>query len=113
MWNEDVFVECAQGLAARLLAQRELADEDRARYGFRLCVSRQPTVAEVTELVNLLREQRAYLTSPAADGTAAVKLPKAADAPHSLPADVTDVEFAAWTSIARVLINLDETVTRE
>jgi hypothetical protein len=112
MWNEDIFVECAQGLAARLLAQQDLSDEDRARYGFRLCVSRQPSSAELSELVDLLQEQRAYLNSRTDNGASALELPQTSDAPRPLP-DVSSVEFAAWTTVARVLLNLDETVSKE
>ena len=90
--NDLQFFEFAEALAARI--QREGGANDAARldYAFRLCVSRSPTTAESTRLLTLLRDlqdpARATATDPAA------------------------TPYEAWTTIARILLNLDETITR-
>ena len=74
---------------------------------FRRCVSREPTPDEADTLLGLLRKQTKRLT----DG----ELDAAALAANStpLPSGITDAQLAAWTVVARVLLNLDETITKE
>ncbi|MBI1914511.1 MAG: DUF1553 domain-containing protein, partial [Planctomycetes bacterium] len=101
--NDPAFVECARGLATRLL--REAKDEDRLQHAFRLCLARAPTATERRVLDEFLARQRQEF---GADPQAARKLAGLA------VAGKTDVqEFAAWTALARVLLNLDEFITRE
>lgn len=93
--NEPLFVESAQALAAKTLREGGATDEARLTYAFRRCVARKPTPQETAVLLDLLKRQsgRLFLArSGAAEGAA--------------PVD-------AWTVIARVLLNLDETITRE
>ncbi|MBM3872841.1 MAG: DUF1549 domain-containing protein [Verrucomicrobia bacterium] len=86
--NDRQFFEFAQALGARL--RREAADDDaRLRLGFRLCVAREPTPPEHDRLRRLLVDLR--------------RDPNADDA---------DPEIEVWTTIGRVLLNLDETLNR-
>ena len=105
--NDRVFVECSAALARRMLTEARGKDEDRAIYGFRLCAGRSPTGAELTYLVQLFRDNVAkYRKDPAA---------AQAMRSNGLPApagDVDGAELAAWTVVANVLLNLDETVTK-
>jgi hypothetical protein len=104
--NEPVFVESARGLAGR--AMREAAtDEARLARAFRLCVARQPSAEELSVLKDTLDRQRRRFAEPGA---------KPADllaGPPELPKDVAAAEAAAWVAVARVLLNLDETITKE
>ncbi len=103
--NDQAFFECAQGLAARVLKEGGAGDDDRLAYGFRLCTARRPNAHEREVLVRLLVKQRdKYAATP----EEAKRL-----APAELPNGADPVEFAAWTAIGRVLLNLDETITRE
>ncbi len=113
MWNEDIFVECAQALAARMMSYKGENIEDRLRYGFRLCVSRQPTDAEVGELLMLYRQQIEYLGAESRRDERSEQLPDPAEAPVPVPSDASPADFAAWTTVARVLLNLDETISKE
>jgi hypothetical protein len=113
MWNEDIFAECARGLAVRMISQGGDTPESRATCGFRLCVSRHPTPEELAELTSLYRQQIDYLTKAAAKGDGKSSLPDPADAPIPAPEGVSPVDFAAWTTVARVLLNLDETISKE
>ena len=109
--NEPLFLESAQALALRTLSEGGLTDGQRLTYAFRRCVARRPSLQETTELLSLLRKQKQRLaegwTSPwDLAGFDASKTPK-------MPTGVTPVQLAAWTVVSRVLLNLDETITKE
>jgi hypothetical protein len=108
--NEPIFVEAARGLALRLLKEGGTTDADRADYAFRLCTGRHATKAEVDEVLALLKSRRAKL----ADGWLNAREIATGD-PAKLPAlppGATPQDAAAWTLVARVLLNLDETLTK-
>jgi hypothetical protein len=103
--NDEVFVEAARAFAARLLREVPKDDRARLRYGFKLCVAREPDEFERETLWKILtQEQERFRQQPEA-GT---KL-----AGETGPADVDSSQYAAWFNLARVLLNLDETITRE
>ena len=104
--NDPVFVECAQSLARRVLTHGAATDDaQRLRYAFRLCLSRPPTDGEVDELGSLLRDQRAFFE---AEPDRAARL--VGGSPF---ASTGATEAAAWIALSRILLNLDEFVTRE
>jgi hypothetical protein len=84
--NDQAFFECAEALAERVLTDEPKDDLRRAEQAFRLCVCREPSPAECQLLSQLVYQEIAPTTNE----------PK-----------------AAWTRICRVLLNLDETITRE
>ncbi|MBC7368166.1 MAG: PSD1 domain-containing protein [Undibacterium sp.] len=108
--NEIVFVEASQALALRILREGGATGASRAAYGFRLCTARAARPDEIAELVAVMKTPRARVAEgwisarELAFGDAA-KLPE-------LPAGITPVDVAAWTIAARVLLNLDETLTK-
>ena len=97
--NDPTFVECARGLAAELLGDPAVDDRARIEQAFWRCLSRRPTAEEIAIVEKLLDDQRLSL---AADPNARRKLAAGAGA-----------DQAAWVVVARVLLNLDEFVTRE
>ena len=101
--NDQTFVEFAQGLARRVLLEAQGDDTARMIAAFRWCCGRDPVPAELQRLLKLLEEQRATFTTEAAQKIA----------PPNLPSSIAPTEAAAWTAVARVLINLDEFITRE
>jgi hypothetical protein len=103
--NDRAFYEFAQALAGRVLLDCPGDDADRVGYAFRVCLARPPSATEQQRLVGLLsRLQESLATDPAE----AKRL-----APPTLPAGVTSSQAAAWTLVARVMLNLDEFITRE
>jgi mono/diheme cytochrome c family protein len=106
--NDAVFHEAAQALALRVVREGGPTERARAVYAFRRCTGRRPSVTELEALLRFVAEQRAYFE----DRTAAAVRVAAAD-PANPPADVNLHAVAAWTLAARVLLNLDETLTRE
>jgi hypothetical protein len=109
--NEPVFVECARALALRTLHDGGPTDADRITFAFRRCVARPPTAEESVELLVLLRKQLdRFAAADAKPWDVAADDPAH---PPELPAGATPAQAAAWTAVARVLLNLDETITKE
>ncbi|MEX0939654.1 MAG: PSD1 and planctomycete cytochrome C domain-containing protein [Pirellulales bacterium] len=105
--NETVFMECAQALAAHVLEARDDQPE-RLDYAFRRVLARPPTEAERGELLRLLEQQRAHIAEGWVDTKAL-----AGKGIDKLPDGVSPTQLAAWTTVSRVLLNLDETMTKE
>jgi len=104
--NDAQFFEMAQGLAGRILREAPPNDNEHLRYGFRLCLVRDPGVAEQRLLAQLLAEE---WTDLKANPDEAKRLVREAE----LPPNTDRVRFAAWIALARVLMNCDEFITRE
>jgi hypothetical protein len=109
--NEPVFLECARALALRTLSEGGATDEQRIAYAFRRCVARTPTNAEKAELLRLLSKQRERFARPDAKPWELAANDPAH--PPQLPQGTTPAQAAAWTVVSRVLLNLDETITKE
>jgi len=112
--NEPVAVECAQALGRRILVEAPRDDEARLKYSFRLCVGRRPTEEEAKVLTEFYHQQKQRIADGWLDPrqlTADAANPKT-EAP-AIPEGATPTELAAWTAVARVLLNLDETITKE
>jgi hypothetical protein len=109
--NESLFVECAQALALKTLQEGGATDPERVTYAFRRALSRSPSSDEKVELLSLLQKQ----ARRGAEGwvnsleiaTGKNELPK------ELPKGITPTRLAAYTVVSRVILNLDETITKE
>jgi hypothetical protein len=108
--NEPVFVEAARALALRTLREGGSDDASRGHYAFLLCTSRPPTDDESKALLAFVADQRKKL----ADGWANPREVTTGDGEKlpGLPQGATPQDAAAWTLAARVLLNLDETLTK-
>jgi hypothetical protein len=103
--NDPTFVEAARLFAARIAAGGK-DDTARLRSAFRAALARDPKPAELTALTTFLAAQRAtYRAAPAE----AEKLLRIGVAP---PTAGDSAELAAWTQVARVLLNSQEVITR-
>jgi len=109
--NEPVFLECARALALRTLSDGGATEEERIVYAFRRCVARAPTAEEKAELLKLLSKQRQRFARPDAKPWDLAANDPAH--PPRLPKNATPAQAAAWTVVSRVLLNLDETITKE
>lgn len=99
--NDDMFLEMSRALG-RDTASKPGSIEDRAAYLFRRFLTREPSAREQQMMVAFFQTQRARFASGAFDPAAL-----AGDEPsETLP------DQAAWTALARALMNLDETITR-
>ncbi len=106
LMNDPVFVEAARALAQRIL--RESAPDNMARltHGWRLTLARPPAAKELAVLSKTLE---AELATYRQDKAGAAALIRVGDLPK--PAGVDESELAAWTAVANVLLNLNETIT--
>jgi hypothetical protein len=102
--NEPLFVESAQALAAKALREGGASDEQRMVFAMRRCVARKPTSGELTELLGLLKREEQGINEQQAHQMIGKQ---------TAPAGVTETQLAAWTAVSRVLLNLDETITKE
>ena len=94
--NNEVFSETAKALGKRLIKEKP-NDYERIIYGFLICTARSPSENEHSALNNLLIKARTYYEANKKEA-------------------ITyngDVESSAWAATARVLLNMDEFITRE
>jgi hypothetical protein len=110
--NEAVFVECARALGQRIVKEGGKTDAERLTFAFRLCTARAPTADELAVLTGLLEKHRKRFAADAA-AAAEVATGTRQQPPADPPAGVTYPDWAAYTLVARVLLNLDETITKE
>ena len=108
--NEVLFLEAAQSLARRAI-ENGTDDRERITYAFRSCLTRSPERDELDELMQLLARQRSYIGEGWITPTE-LAMGKT-EAPRKLPGKVTPTDLAAHTVVARVLLNLDETISKE
>jgi len=97
--DDEVFVEAARALARSLIAA-DGDDRQRLQLAFRRCLTRVPTDAEGTALLAFLDRQRQRLCAGELDAATLAGDPDAS------------ADLAAWTALARVLLNLDELIVR-
>jgi hypothetical protein len=105
--NDPTYVEAAKAFAVRILKEGGASDEQRLAWAWRQAVQRLPRVEEVETLVPLHAKR---LAAYQADPAAADELLKNGLA--TVPPELDKVDLAAWTHVARVLLNLHETITR-
>jgi mono/diheme cytochrome c family protein len=109
--NEPLFLESARALAMRVLAEGGGTDAERLVYAVRRCVARGPTEQEGSQLLALLNKQtQRFAGGKLNPWDLAAANP---EQPPALPKGVTPAQLAAWTAVSRVLLNLDETITKE
>ena len=104
--NDTGFHEFAQGLARRVVQERpDGGVAERVEHAFRICLARSPSAGELETLANLARTQLDEFQT----------YPEQAEQTLTLGARDSEepAELAAWATVAGVLMNLDEFITRE
>lgn len=99
--NDTGFFEAAQALGNRLLKQQGATDAERIDYGFRLCTGRGAKPSEIERIAEWQKQERSYFNAHIEDAKRIA--PNAQDA----------ADHASWTMLANVLLNMDETMTKE
>ena len=101
----------SRNLALLTLKEGGTDDATRLTWSFRRCVSRPPSDHERNVLLKLLAQQTTKFS--AADAKPWELAANDPAKPPTLPANATPAQAAAWTAVSRVLLNLDETVTKD
>ncbi len=102
LWNDTQFVE-----AARVMASGMMKSEAPFAYAYQRLLARQPRAAEVEVLKELLSRQLHVFANDPEGANALLMVGE-----KEVDAGINAVELAAWTSVASVILNLDEAVTR-
>jgi hypothetical protein len=105
--NDPSFLEAARVFAARMIREGGTAEAQRLVWAWREVLSRAPSEREAAALAKLYRQNYQQYN---ADREAARQLIGVGLAPQPEGIDVADL--AAWTAVARALLNLNETITR-
>jgi hypothetical protein len=108
LMNDVTFIEAARCLAQRVMANGGPTPDERLTLAFRLATSRKPRAQELQILVTGWQTHRErFAGSP----EAADKLTKIGELKR--PDSLDLAELAAYTTIAGMLLNLDEAITKE
>lgn len=106
--NDKQYVEAARKLAERIMTEGGATSADRAAFAFRVATARNPTADEAAILLRVFESELAEFQ---ADVDSVAKLLSYGAAKRNEALDVK--ELAAWTMVANMVLNLDETVTKE
>ena len=105
--NDPSFVEAAKAFGARILQSGERKDAERLDFAFREAFSRRADARERDVLLGLLHQQREHFKSRPAQAEELL-----ATGISEAPGDIQPAELAAWTMVARALLNKHEFVMR-
>ncbi|MCP5117948.1 MAG: DUF1553 domain-containing protein, partial [bacterium] len=106
--NDPTYVEAARSLAQRMLREAGEDPGDRIHLGFRLATAREPSSEERQVLRDIAEQQLVHYRR---DEVEAAKLLAVGESKPDPSLDAA--ELAAWTTVAGVILNLDETITKE
>ncbi|MCU1234444.1 MAG: hypothetical protein JWP63_2411 [Candidatus Solibacter sp.] len=106
--NDEMYIEASRKLAERMMKEGGATDAARLAWAFRLATSRAASADEVAILERGLTRRLARYRG---DRVAAEKLLAAGESPRDVQLDVA--ELAAYTTVASVILNLDEVITRQ
>lgn len=105
--NDPTYIEAARSFAVRILQNGGTKTDARLRWAWQQALARNPRKDELATTTTLLKK---HLAEYQADQKSAEAVLKVGAAP--LPENSDPAELAAWTSVARVILNLHETITR-
>jgi hypothetical protein len=102
--NDPVFFEAAQGLASRILNERQGSTADRINYAFRVSLGRMPRAEERERMLVYYHEQKRILHEQPETQTLLIQ--------GNGMSGIDPIEAATWIGISSVLLNLEEFITR-
>ncbi len=103
--NNESHLEAARNMARRALTTPAITDDERLTLALRWCIARPPSAAEVAVLKQTLDQGRDYYRDHEADAKQF--------GGDTVVENQSPAEIAAWTAAMRVVLNLDEFLTRE
>ncbi len=106
--NDPTYVEAARALAQRALRTGGKSDRERIDFAFKLATARTPDPQERDVLLGSLLEFRSTYSQDQAQATKLLSVGES-----KLDSTLDPREVAAWTTLASMILNLDETITAE
>jgi hypothetical protein len=106
--NDVQFVEAARFLGERMILEGGVKPAERLSHGWRLALARAPDEKELSTLEKGFQRHLAHFK-----GNSAKAKPLLAIGEKSADESIDPVEHAAYTAMANLILNLDETITRE
>jgi hypothetical protein len=106
--NDPTYVEAARSLAQRMILEGGRDPAARINYGFRLATARKPEPKERQIFRDIAERELSVYRK---DKTSAEKLLAVGESKPDTRLD--QAELAAWTTVASMMLNMDETITRE
>jgi len=106
--NDPTYVEASRALAERTLRSGGKSDQARIDFAFKLATARTPDSQERAVLLDSLKEFRSSYAQDRANASKLLAVGEAKADAHLAPRDL-----AAWTTVASMILNLDETVTKQ
>lgn len=108
LMNDPTYLEASRKLAEKVLQSGGETEASRLNYLYQLCVARQPRSTETKVLSEMLGQSKEKFRASPGE---AEKLLAVGDSPRDTKLDAN--ELAAWTTLASVVLSLDETITKE
>jgi len=105
--NDPIYVEAARVFAERIMREGGSSKTERLAFAYRWALSRQPGDAEAGVMSALFDKHLAHFRANPEEATKAVSTGE-----WPVATEFNTPELAAWTSVARTLLNLHETITR-
>ena len=105
--NDPVYFEAAQALARRI-AVKAGSTENKAQFGFRLCLARPPSQQELQRIVRFYQDAHEEYAKRVEESEE-----MAMDVSGRIPEQSDIFELGAWTAVANVLLNLDEMLMKK
>ncbi len=109
LMNDEAFVEMALAFAERVLTEAKAGPEAKIEFAFKAALARSPRPAEMKFIKALLLKRHAYFEKNPKSAAAVIRSVKNWRSAEGLDAG----ELAAWFFIANILLNLDETITKQ
>ncbi|MAM90574.1 MAG: chromosome segregation protein [Opitutaceae bacterium] len=106
--NDTTYAEAARSFAQRILTELEGSDAMRLREAFRMATSRYPNRSEAKTLKNALTQYRKHFTK---NREAATEVASVGESQRDGSLD--PIDHASWSTLGLMLLNLDETLTKE
>lgn len=107
LMDGEQFLEAARFFGQRMIKEGGSDADSRLRYGFRLALARYPSATELTVLRNNLQFHTTYFADPKKAREYLAQGETLSDP------SLNPTELAAYTSVASLIFNLDETITKE
>jgi len=105
--NDPIFVEAARKLAERVMREGGTSSESRLSLAFRLATGHAPNARELRILEDALAKMLPAFQKDEGGARSLIQV-GAAKSDSSIPA----AELAAWTAVANIILNMDETITK-